>query len=83
MWSSGLGTTTIAEVLPCMVKDGDQLVTPCSDLLELLARERDRIGSTIRELASAREILDAIITRPGPEDSPQRTPAMSAQTTSA
>jgi DNA-binding transcriptional MerR regulator len=64
--AAGLGTATIAEVLPCMVKNGGQLVTPCGDLVELLARERDRIDSAIRELMSAREMLDAIIVASGP-----------------
>jgi hypothetical protein len=56
---------SIAEVLPCMVKDGGQLVTPCGDLVELLARERDRIDSALRELTSARRMLDAIIAASG------------------
>jgi DNA-binding transcriptional MerR regulator len=63
--AAGLGTATIAEVLPCMVKDGGQLTTPCGDLVALLARERDRIDSAVRALMSARGILDAIIVASG------------------
>jgi DNA-binding transcriptional MerR regulator len=63
--AAGLGTATIAEVLPCMVTDGGQLVTPCGDLVELLARERDRIDSAVRELMAAREMLDAIVVASG------------------
>jgi DNA-binding transcriptional MerR regulator len=63
--AAGLGTATIAEVLPCMAKDGGQLVTPCSDLVEVLLDERDRIDSAVEELMSARELLDAIIAASG------------------
>lgn len=63
--AAGLGTATIAEVLPCMAKDGGQLVTPCSDLVEVLLGERNRIDGAVRELMSARAMLDAIIAASG------------------
>lgn len=62
--AAGLGTVTIAEVLPCMVKDGDRLVPACSELADDLSRERERITAAIEELTTARAILDGIIAAP-------------------
>ncbi|APU15040.1 putative transcriptional regulator [Actinoalloteichus sp. GBA129-24] len=60
--AAGLNTTIIAEVLPCMVVDGDLLVPGCSELAVELSRERDRITGQIDELSDARAILTEIIT---------------------
>ncbi|MFC4561119.1 MerR family transcriptional regulator [Nocardiopsis mangrovi] len=62
--AAGLGTAVIAEVLPCMVADGEQIVSACADLTVELARERERISEEVEELLAARAILDDIIARP-------------------
>ncbi|MER6999173.1 MerR family transcriptional regulator [Streptomyces sp. NPDC000410] len=59
--AAGLGTATIADVLPCMVEEDGQLAAACPDLLVDLARERDRITAVMDELGAARVMLDAII----------------------
>jgi DNA-binding transcriptional MerR regulator len=59
--SAGLGTATIAEILPC-VPDATTVLTPsCPELLDGLARERDRISAAIDGLAAARTVLDRLI----------------------
>jgi DNA-binding transcriptional MerR regulator len=67
--AAGLPTTVIAEVLPCMVDTGDGLAPACSALTVLLDRERERITATIDELATARELLDAVIAAAPDDDS--------------
>ncbi|MEV6814001.1 MerR family transcriptional regulator [Micromonospora sp. NPDC051296] len=64
--ASGLNTMTIAEVLPCMVEDGEMLVPACPELSPILIRDRDRIDAAIEDLQVARRILDAIITAAKP-----------------
>jgi DNA-binding transcriptional MerR regulator len=64
--NAGLGTATIAEVLPCMVGNGELLAPVCRELVTGLSAERDRIDAAIGELQAARAILDAIITAPVP-----------------
>lgn len=59
--SAGLGTATIAGVLPCMIDLGDGLAPACVDLLPELYRERDRITSAIDEMTATRKVLDGII----------------------
>ncbi|HEY3681476.1 MAG TPA: MerR family transcriptional regulator [Streptosporangiaceae bacterium] len=59
--AAGLGTSVIAEVLPCMAPDGELLPPSCPELLDGLAAERARISGAIAELASARAILDGIM----------------------
>ncbi|MBH1933644.1 MerR family transcriptional regulator [Streptomyces sp. AV19] len=61
--AAGLGTATIAEVLPCTVEDDGLLLPACSPLAEEVLQERDRIRSTIGELASALELLEELIDR--------------------
>ena len=62
--SAGLGTSVIAEVLPCFADKGDLLAPTCSELVVGLGKERDRISASIDELVSARTILDAILGAP-------------------
>lgn len=64
--AAGLGTETIAEVLTCMLDDGDRVVPACPDLLPVLIRERDRIDASLAELTAARDALQAIIAAPIP-----------------
>ncbi|AUI56865.1 MerR family transcriptional regulator [Amycolatopsis sp. BJA-103] len=59
--SAGLGTATIAGVLPCMVDLGNGLAPACADLLPELYRERERISTAIDEMTATREVLDGII----------------------
>jgi DNA-binding transcriptional MerR regulator len=59
--AAGLNTTTIAEVLPCMVEDGEALAPACPELATILTLDRDRISTAINDLQAARDILDAII----------------------
>jgi DNA-binding transcriptional MerR regulator len=62
--SAGLGTTAIAEILPC-IPDGTTVLAPtCPELLDALAGERTRITASIENLAAARDILDRLIQGP-------------------
>lgn len=65
--AAGLGTATIATVLPCLRDDGERLVPTCADLVADLCRERDRISTAITELQSSRAMLDTVIGS-APED---------------
>ncbi|MEV4132883.1 MerR family transcriptional regulator [Dactylosporangium sp. NPDC049742] len=62
--SAGLGTTVIAEILPCVPDDTTVLAPTCPELLDGLAEERDRITRSIEKLAAARAILDRLIQGP-------------------
>jgi DNA-binding transcriptional MerR regulator len=64
--SAGLGTAVIAEILPCVTDDSVVLSGKCPELLDGLARERQRISATIGDLIAARDILDSLIGRPLP-----------------
>lgn len=68
--AAGLSTATIADLLPCMGTDGNRLIADCPELLIDLARERERISSSIRELELARTTLDAVIAT-APLETPQ------------
>ncbi|GAA4806610.1 MerR family transcriptional regulator [Streptomyces ziwulingensis] len=57
LYAAGLSSTSIRELLPCVV-DGE--ATP--ELLVRLAAERDRIEGKIGDLAAARDRLDTVIT---------------------
>ncbi|MBF6180020.1 MerR family transcriptional regulator [Nocardia otitidiscaviarum] len=59
--AAGLSTTTIADLLPCLVSGDGRLIADCPELLIDLYRERERIDSNIRELETARSALDAVI----------------------
>ncbi|GAA3646566.1 MerR family transcriptional regulator [Nonomuraea antimicrobica] len=65
--AAGLSTATIADLLPCMGKDGDDLIADCPELLLDLHRERARIQAAIHELETARTTLDAVIATAPPE----------------
>jgi DNA-binding transcriptional MerR regulator len=64
MLAAGLGTATIAEILPCMTNRADRLGQVCPELAAGLSLERDRISNAIAELVTARHMLDAIIEAP-------------------
>jgi DNA-binding transcriptional MerR regulator len=59
--AAGLNTATIAEVLPCLLVDGEVFVPACPELVTILNQDRDRIGTAIDDLRAARDILDVII----------------------
>ncbi|MFF0446655.1 MerR family transcriptional regulator [Streptomyces sp. NPDC004609] len=63
---AGLNTATIAELLPCMVDDGQMLAPGCPGMLPDLHRERARLDEAVADLLSARDALDAIITATAP-----------------
>jgi DNA-binding transcriptional MerR regulator len=65
---AGLNTTFIREVLPCMVDTGDGLAPGCPELLPHLQKERDRITIAIDGLATARTLLDEVITATPPDN---------------
>ncbi|MFI0421043.1 MerR family transcriptional regulator [Spongiactinospora sp. 9N601] len=66
MLAAGLNTTTIAELLPCMIDDGEGLRPGCTGLLPDLQRERERLTGAVAELLAARDALDTIINATGP-----------------
>ncbi|MGI5328385.1 MerR family transcriptional regulator [Actinomadura nitritigenes] len=59
--AAGLGTATIATILPCLRDEGERLVPTCSDLLADLSKERERITKAITDLQVSRSALDAVI----------------------
>ncbi|MFE7130158.1 MerR family transcriptional regulator [Streptomyces sp. NPDC057638] len=58
---AGLNTATIAELMPCMVDDGQTLAPACSGMLPDLNRERERVDEAVAGLLAARDRLDAMI----------------------
>ncbi|GAA0937034.1 MerR family transcriptional regulator [Nonomuraea longicatena] len=61
MLAAGLSTTTIREMLPCMIDDGERLLPGCGGMLPDLFRERERLSAAAEELLAARDRLDALI----------------------
>jgi DNA-binding transcriptional MerR regulator len=59
--SAGLGTSTIAEILPCIPDDATTLAPTCPELIEGLTEERARITGSIEKLTAARAVLDRLI----------------------
>ncbi|RSN61934.1 MerR family transcriptional regulator [Actinomadura sp. WAC 06369] len=59
--AAGLGTATIAKILPCLRDEDERLVPTCSDLLADLCRERERITQAITDLEISRAALDTVI----------------------
>lgn len=62
--SAGLGTTIVAEILPCAIDDSVVLSGKCPELIDGLAEEPRRINAAIDDLIEARDILDSLIGRP-------------------
>ncbi|MFJ3713730.1 MerR family transcriptional regulator [Streptomyces sp. NPDC090053] len=62
--SAGLGTSAVAEILPCAVDDSVVLSGKCPELVDGLAKERRRINVAIDNLIAARDILDSLVGRP-------------------
>ena len=67
--AAGLGSTTIAGLLPCMRDDdGGPAADATPRLLTELTAERRRLDRSIRELTTSREILDQVITAAAADD---------------
>ncbi|MFI5956146.1 MerR family transcriptional regulator [Cryptosporangium sp. NPDC051539] len=66
--SAGLGTSVIAEILPCIPDDTTTLAPTCPELLTGLEGERLRINAVIDELVAARAVLDRLISPPTAAD---------------
>ncbi|MGW5660553.1 MerR family transcriptional regulator [Streptomyces sp. NPDC003758] len=62
--SAGLGTSVIAEIVPCVQDDDVVLAGRCPELREGLAKERARITAAIDDLTAARAVLDSLVGRP-------------------
>lgn len=61
--AAGLPTRRIADLLPCLGKEGERLIAAvCPELVEALIRERERISAAIHELQTAQSVLNVIIT---------------------
>ncbi|TQS25179.1 MerR family transcriptional regulator [Microbispora sp. KK1-11] len=58
LYTAGLSSRTIAEVLPCVDSPSEQ---NSDEAFERLIQERDRISRHIDELAQARDALDLLI----------------------
>ncbi|MFD2028566.1 MerR family transcriptional regulator [Promicromonospora aerolata] len=56
LYGAGLNSRTVSDIMPCM--DSGMAST---DMLELLAAERDRIDERLRELAETRDRLTTVI----------------------
>ncbi|WP_433270984.1 MerR family transcriptional regulator [Actinosynnema sp. CS-041913] len=67
--AAGLNTHTIAELLPCMVDEGQGLAPGCPDMLPDLYRERERIDRAVADLMAARAVLDTVIAATPSHDS--------------
>ncbi|MER5784464.1 MerR family transcriptional regulator [Streptomyces mobaraensis] len=69
--AAGLGTATIAAVLPCTAGDEASLLLPaCTPLAEEVLAERDRIEETMAQLGAALGLLREMIDRSGLESRP-------------
>jgi DNA-binding transcriptional MerR regulator len=73
--AAGLNTTTIADLLPCMGEDDEELVPACPELAAVLTQHRDRINADIDNLTGARDALEAIIATADSQPDLQATPA--------
>jgi DNA-binding transcriptional MerR regulator len=61
MLAAGLGTSLIAQVLPCVRGGAGQIVPTCPELVGHLRRERERVTESISELRNTQRMLDSII----------------------
>ncbi|MFE0749076.1 MerR family transcriptional regulator [Gordonia sp. NPDC058843] len=62
LYAAGLGSRTIASLLPCMRdSDGGPSDAATPKLVESLAAERARIDDAIRDLRNSRAVLDDVI----------------------
>jgi DNA-binding transcriptional MerR regulator len=68
MFAAGLGSDTIAQLLPCTHDtDGTPNATATPFLVDQLMRERRRIGRALEDMHRACEVLDDIIRSAGGE----------------
>ncbi|GAB3423187.1 MerR family transcriptional regulator [Flindersiella endophytica] len=63
LFASGLNSSTVAEVLPCVCGTGtDEYETPAPGLVESLASARERIERQISDLNATLSTLDRVMT---------------------
>lgn len=58
---AGLSTATIRTVLPCLTERAGRLAPICSDTIEDLQREQDRIEAAIAALTASRDAISSVI----------------------
>jgi DNA-binding transcriptional MerR regulator len=58
---AGLNTSTIGVVLPCVRDDGDRIVPTCTDMVDRLKTERDRLSAAIADLEATQSRLDTVL----------------------
>lgn len=58
---AGLSTTTIRQVLPCLVERAGRLTPICSDLIGQLKDEQQRIERSISALTESRDAIAGVI----------------------
>jgi DNA-binding transcriptional MerR regulator len=59
--AAGLSTTTIRQVLPCLVERAGRLTPICSDLIAQLTDEQRRIERSIEALVESRDAIANVI----------------------
>jgi len=59
--AAGLNTSTIGVVLPCVRDDGDRIVPTCTDMVDRLKLERDRLSAAIADLEATQSRLDTVL----------------------
>lgn len=59
--AAGIATATIADLLPCVRVEGQELAPTCTDALDRIRGERERLGRAIEELEASRRLLDAVL----------------------
>jgi len=64
LFSAGLSSPAIAEILSCVQDPAVVVAGRCPELLDGIAAERERITASINALIQTRTILDGIIGRP-------------------
>ncbi len=68
--AAGLGTATIAQVLPCVRADGQRLAPTCPDTVDRIRREHERLSQAIEDLQGSRRLLDAVLANVATQDRP-------------
>lgn len=69
---AGLSTATIRRVLPCLVERAGRLTPICSDLIDELKSEQQRIETSISALSASRDAIATVIAAGIERESPPR-----------
>lgn len=67
LYSAGLCSAKIVELLPCIRSDGERVI-PSAGLVGDLQRERTRILRQIEEMAASLRVLDSVIAAAEPSE---------------